>query len=199
MRITTIYEGTSEIMEMTISRDRWQQHLKTRGRYYHDQAEALRALGAKRPMVGAATAALALDALAALLEHCRVARLTRQQHLLFRLGELVARAEGAAALVRRAARAAEGTLDERADRRFAPAALAALSRAASRETALDVATNALRWALGADAQGADAPALAEALGLPAIHAAQSGLLTDMDLVADALYGRTPGSTPSSEP
>jgi alkylation response protein AidB-like acyl-CoA dehydrogenase len=29
VRITTIYEGTSEIMEMTIARDRWQQHLKT--------------------------------------------------------------------------------------------------------------------------------------------------------------------------
>src|ERR1039458_6038818 len=27
VRITTIYEGTSEIMEMTISRDRWQSHL----------------------------------------------------------------------------------------------------------------------------------------------------------------------------
>ena len=34
VRITTIYEGTSEIMEMTIARDRWQQHLKTRGEYY---------------------------------------------------------------------------------------------------------------------------------------------------------------------
>ena len=32
VRITTIYEGTSEIMEMTIARDRWQQHLKTRRR-----------------------------------------------------------------------------------------------------------------------------------------------------------------------
>ncbi len=29
VRITTIYEGTSEIMEMTIARDRWQQHLST--------------------------------------------------------------------------------------------------------------------------------------------------------------------------
>ena len=32
VRITTIYEGTSEIMEMTIARDRWQEHLKSRGR-----------------------------------------------------------------------------------------------------------------------------------------------------------------------
>ena len=35
VRITTIYEGTSEIMEMTIGRDRWQEHLKTRGEHYH--------------------------------------------------------------------------------------------------------------------------------------------------------------------
>jgi alkylation response protein AidB-like acyl-CoA dehydrogenase len=41
VRITTIYEGTSEIMEITISRDRWQQHLKTRGAHYHDQAREL--------------------------------------------------------------------------------------------------------------------------------------------------------------
>ena len=31
VRITTIYEGTSEILEWTIARDRWQHHLKTRG------------------------------------------------------------------------------------------------------------------------------------------------------------------------
>ena len=42
VRITTIYEGTSEIMEMTISRDRWQLHLKTRGQHYHEQARRVR-------------------------------------------------------------------------------------------------------------------------------------------------------------
>ena len=32
VRITRIYEGTSEIMEMTIARGRWQEHLKIRRR-----------------------------------------------------------------------------------------------------------------------------------------------------------------------
>jgi len=189
VRITTIYEGTSEIMEMTISRDRWQQHLKTRGRHYHDQAAELEALHVRRPAVGAATAALALHSLAVLLERCRTARLTRHQHVLFRVGELIARAEGAAALARRAARSAEGTLDERTDTRFPPEALAPMSRVFAREAALDVATNGLRWGLGADPEGADAAGFAAALGLPAVQAAQSGLVADMDLVADALYGR----------
>jgi hypothetical protein len=38
---------------MTIARDRWQQHLKTRGAYYHDQAAALEAVNAAPPEVGA--------------------------------------------------------------------------------------------------------------------------------------------------
>jgi alkylation response protein AidB-like acyl-CoA dehydrogenase len=196
VRITTIYEGTSEIMEMTISRDRWQQHLKSRGQHHKDQAKELETLHGRAPTVGAGAAALALGALATVLERCRVARLTRHQHVLFRLGELVARAEGAAALARRAARAAEGTLDEKADPRFTPLQLAALSRAFAREASLEVATNGLRWALGADPQAGDASAFAEALGLPSIQAAQAGLIADMDLVADALYGRSPGSAPA---
>src|SRR5512143_906711 len=85
VRITTIYEGTSEIMEMTISRDRWQLHLKTKGQYYHDLARQLEALHSKHPNVGAGTAALGLHALAELLETARIHRLTRHQHILFRV------------------------------------------------------------------------------------------------------------------
>ena len=49
VRITTIYEGTSEIMEMTIARDRWQQHLKTRGDHYHAAARELEASTGRTP------------------------------------------------------------------------------------------------------------------------------------------------------
>ena len=43
VRITRIYEGTSEIMEMTIARGRWQEHLKSSGDYYHASARELEA------------------------------------------------------------------------------------------------------------------------------------------------------------
>src|SRR5215472_3879261 len=56
VRITIIYEGTSEIMEMTIARDRWQLHLKTRGQHYHDQAKKFEALHSAHGDVGADTA-----------------------------------------------------------------------------------------------------------------------------------------------
>ncbi len=191
VRITTIYEGTSEIMEMTISRDRWQLHLKTRGQHYHDQARALEALDARHPEVGAGAAALALHALAEVMEKARLGRLTRYQHILLRLGELIAFAECAGSLARRAALMAEGKLEEKASRRFDAAALAALSRVFAREAALKVAEEGLRWVAGAGGVSDAEMALFETgLGLPAVHQAQAGLISDMDYVADVLYGRT---------
>ena len=190
VRITTIYEGTSEIMEMTISRDRWQLHLKTRGQHYHEQARLLEALAAQHPEVGAKTAALGLHALAEVMERARAARLTRHQHILLRLGELIAYAESAGSLCRRAALLAEGRLNEKSNRRFDAIGLAAVSRIFAREAALKTAGEGLRWVAGAaGVADHEIAAFETALGLPAIHRAQAGLLADMDAVADVLYHR----------
>lgn len=192
VRITTIYEGTSEIMEMTIARDRWQQHLKTRGQHYHEKAREMEALEAAQPGCGARFAALALHSLAEGLERFRAQRLTRHQHVLFRAGRMIALAEGAMVLAKRAARAAKGELPEKADRRLDAAALAAVSRANGREAAFEVAHEALRWAVAADGVPAsDLAAFSAAIRLPEISGVQAGLMTDLDLVSDALYGRTP--------
>ena len=188
VRITTIYEGTSEIMEMTISRDRWQSHLKTRGSHYHDAAAELESLHARRPEVGAGTTALAHHALAEVLEACRVGRLTRNQHVLLRLGQLIALAEGAAAFARAAAVALDGATPAKSGMRLAPPAMAAASRVNARDAALTVATEGMRWVIGAGGAAALA-GLPAALRLDAIHAAQDGLLADEDLVADHLYDR----------
>ncbi|MGZ4610273.1 MAG: acyl-CoA dehydrogenase family protein [Actinomycetes bacterium] len=188
VRITTIYEGTSEILEMTIARDRWQAHLKTRGAHFSEVARTVRALHAAHPSVGADVAALGLDCLAAVFETCRTSRLTRSQHVLLRLGELVAEAEGAAALVRRAVAAAEGRLPEKADRRYDAEALAAMSRVFAREAARRVAEEGARWVCGA-ADAVASAALVAALPWEAVHATQSGLVSDMDAVADVIYDR----------
>jgi acyl-CoA dehydrogenase len=190
VRITTIYEGTSEIMEMTISRDRWQLHLKTRGQHYHERARQVEALHAAHPNVGADVAALALHALAEVMEKARAARLTRYQHILLRIGELIAYAEAAATLARRAALMAEGRMNEKANDRFDATALAAISRIFAREAAMKVANDGLRCIAGAGGvTDAEIPAFETSLGLTAIHRAQSGLIGDMDYVADVLYGR----------
>jgi alkylation response protein AidB-like acyl-CoA dehydrogenase len=105
---------------------------------------------------------------------------------------MIAVAEGAMVLAKRAARAAKGELPEKADRRFEPAALAAVSRANAREAALEVAQEGLRWAVGADGvPAADLAAFTAAVRLNEILGSQAGLMADLDLVSDALYGRTP--------
>jgi alkylation response protein AidB-like acyl-CoA dehydrogenase len=190
VRITRIYEGTSEIMEMTISRDRWQLHLKMRGQYYHERAREFEALHVQHPEVGANIAALSMHALAEVMEKARAARLTRFQHILLRLGELIAYAECAGSLSRRAARSAEGRLNEKANTRFDSTALAAMGRIFAREAALKVAEEGLRWVTGAGGvSDAEMAAFEADLGLPAIHRAQTGLISDMDYVADVLYSR----------
>ncbi|MGA9498428.1 MAG: acyl-CoA dehydrogenase family protein [Terriglobales bacterium] len=195
VRITTIYEGTSEIMEMTISRDRWQSHLKTRGQHYHERAREFEALHARHPKVGAEVAALALHALAGVMEKARGARLTRYQHILLRLGELIAYAECAGSLARRAALLADGKLNEKANRRFDATALAAISRIFARDAALKVGEEGLRLVIGAGGvSDTDLAAFETSLGLSAIHRAQSGLIADLDYVADVLYGRAAKST-----
>jgi acyl-CoA dehydrogenase len=190
VRITTIYEGTSEIMEMTISRDRWQLHLKTRGQHYHEQARAMEAVHALHPEVGSDIAALALHALAEIMEKARVARLTRYQHILLRLGEWIAYAECAACLARRAVFTAENRLNEKANRRFDATAMAALSRVFARHAALKVAEEGLGWVVGAGGVGdSEIAAFESSLGLAPIHRAQAGLIADMDYISDVLYDR----------
>jgi alkylation response protein AidB-like acyl-CoA dehydrogenase len=177
-------------MEMTISRDRWQLHLKTRGQHYHEQARQCEAMHARHPDVGANFAALALHALAEVMERARAGRLTRYQHILLRLGELIAYAECAGCLARRAARMAEGKLNEKANLRFDAAGLAAISRIFAREAALKVGEEGLRWVVGAGGvSDSEMAAFETSLGLPAIHRAQAGLIADMDYVGDVLYGR----------
>ena len=188
VRITTIYEGTSEILEMTMARDRWQMHLKTRGQYYHEQARGLEALHLVKSEVGADIAALASHALAEILERARLARLTRHQHILLRFGELIAWVEGAAGLARRAARAAEDRLSDKTDRRFKPAALAVMARVFAREAALKVASEGVKLVVGGG--GIREGGLAElemAAKLPQIRERMRGLLQDQDEIVEIVY------------
>ncbi len=182
VRITTIYEGTSEIMEWTIARDRWQQHLKTRGTYYKDWAARLDQLHNAEPHNGAKVAALALRALAMILERCRLDRLTRNQHVLFRLGQLVAWGETAAIFAERVTSKPTTAIGLEVETRQA------LARIYARDMALKIAAEGLQWSIGA---GQTDPSLADSLNLPGIYQAQAGLIEDMDFAAKKLIEAFP--------
>ncbi|MFH0901970.1 MAG: acyl-CoA dehydrogenase family protein [Pseudomonadota bacterium] len=190
VRITTIYEGTSEILEWTIARDRWRTHLQGRGELYQKMAASLEGLHLEDPEVGADAAALAMRALYQAIERARIGRLTRNQHVLFRLGEMIARAETAGCLCRFAA----GRGGPKYRPRFARSALKAMARVCAREAALYVLSSAIRWIGGcepatgaAGVAGVDGSAeLARALAAPSIYSACRGLVADMDLIARAV-------------
>jgi alkylation response protein AidB-like acyl-CoA dehydrogenase len=174
VRITMIYEGTSEVLQSVIALTRWQDTLRTKGRFHVDMAEELERVDPEG-RAGGPAAALGLRALAATLAEARRARLTRSQHVQFRLAETIAELEAAAALVRKAARAAGRDAD----------ALRARSRVRAREVALEAASAATEIVVGSGAavDAAARAAFEAAARLDAARAAQAGRLADMDLVA----------------
>jgi hypothetical protein len=122
-------------------------------------------------------AALALRALATILERCRLDRLTRNQHVLFRLGELIAHGEAAAIFAERVIeKSTEASALDVPTRQ-------ALSRITARQAALKIAADGLGWTIGA---GQTDPHLADSLNLSAIYAGQAGLIADMDFAAGQL-------------
>jgi alkylation response protein AidB-like acyl-CoA dehydrogenase len=185
-RITTIYEGTSEILQWTIGRDRWQQHLKSRGAFWEDAAKQMDVLASLHADVGAELAASCLRAVGTIMERARAARLTRHQHVLFRLGELVARAETAAVMARWA------TLPEHDPKRGDAESLKAMARIYARECLSQIVQEGVSWVRGSDAvDAASAPALAQSMGADDLWRGYGGLLADMDRVALTTVGLEP--------
>ena len=119
----------------------------------------------------------------------RVGRLTRNQHVLFQLGEIMTRAEIAANFASYAA----GRGAAKYQPFFAPAAVKTMSRICAREMALDVVGLAVRLVRGMDAvDDAGMAAFESALQVSRINAAAKGLMNDMDVVAKAINEQDAG-------
>lgn len=178
VRITTIYEGTSEILEWTIGRDRWSQHLKTRGQIWEQSAAEMDRLHAEHADVGADMVASALRAVRIFLDKAREARLTRHQHVLFRIGEIAARTETAAVMCRWA------TTDDHDPKRIDVETLRAMARIYARESLTNVIQQSMEWLRASDAiDASQSTALASSLGIDALWRCYGGWLADMDRVA----------------
>lgn len=167
-------------MQWTIGRDCWRSHLQSQGAYYGKMAEELIELHRRDPSVGAGAAALAVQSLRELFERARAARLTRHQHVLFRLGELAMQAETAGVY-------AKAVVDG-GDARFSPPVRKAMARIYARDSAANVANEAIKWLRGCNLKD-DLASMERGLKLPQIHEAQAGLLSDLDEVAAELTGR----------
>jgi alkylation response protein AidB-like acyl-CoA dehydrogenase len=171
VRITTIYEGTSEIQQSIIGTHRWRMVVKTRGGFYRDQARSLRELGTGE------AAALAADALAETFLACHAQKLPREQWAMFELARLAAEVETAVALARKAARGSGPR----------QGLLMACARLHGSAAAREVAVTGLRLLLASGRYSAtEIAAFRAAVRFDELLAAAAGELERMDEVAAAL-------------
>lgn len=179
VKITCIYEGTSEILELTTFRQRWQDNINADGRLYDKLAEELDALHAKGPDVGAGAAAVAARALSHVLKACYDQKLTHNQYAHTKLGELMCYAETAAAFCRAAAK---DTLSEAVV--FDQETWRAMSRVHAAHAASWIASEGLAYVAGS--ADLDPVGLVDGIDMKAVARAQKGSIADMDLIAKKL-------------
>mgnify|MGYP001812571702 CR=1 FL=1 len=102
VKITCIYEGTSEIQQNIISTFRWKKTWKTKGGYYQAIADEMTTIDNKKPESGCRYVGLAAGMLNRLIDLAHRHRLTRKQHLMFTLADLMTYVEVGAAMGRKA-------------------------------------------------------------------------------------------------
>jgi alkylation response protein AidB-like acyl-CoA dehydrogenase len=169
VRITTIYEGTSEIQQNIIYLFRFRQVVRSKGGSYRDAARALRELG---PEVAADLVADTADALAQTLLSFHQLKVSKEQNVMFELADRIAEVEHAMAFCRRAAQA--GPELKTACRVFA-------AEAASR-----LACSVLRTLSASSVPDSAAAELRQAAGIDRLLATRAGSFADQDAVVQWL-------------
>jgi alkylation response protein AidB-like acyl-CoA dehydrogenase len=184
VRITVIYEGTSEIQQNIIGLYRWKETVRSKGAFYGDLAAAADRLHQECGVVGADQVASCCRRLNAVIQHCHQNRWTKHQVVLFQIADLAVRTEVAAAMARKAARkVAQGSGDA--------ALFAAMSRIFVRKSLAEVQSGGQLCATGfiaADDEDAIAAArlLAGDLTGGTAMTPVVGLWQDMQIVAASL-------------
>jgi alkylation response protein AidB-like acyl-CoA dehydrogenase len=183
VKITCIYEGTSEIQQNIISTFRWKTTRKTKGSYYDRIAQDMANLEKVMPDAGGKFFALSASALNRVIDLVHENRLTRQQYAMFCLADMMTWVEVGAALARKAQ-----TLSDASDNQVET--IKTMSRIFASETSQLVAQNSLKIAMGTGV--VDENSLAEFLAsISYQHLVMSypNLFRDMDRIADILFER----------
>jgi alkylation response protein AidB-like acyl-CoA dehydrogenase len=172
LKITTIFEGTSEIQRNIISTFRLRTTVRSKGRYYLDMAEALDKLPEES---GARLVSDCMRILNEAIFNARKVKLTKSQYVMFLLADMMACCEVGEALCQKAA--------NYTGRERTPEFMKATARLFAREVAEKVYLNGLRIACGCDK---DMDELQERLNSLDLALAMKANLSDMDLVAREL-------------
>ena len=183
VKITCIYEGTSEIQQNIISTFRWKKTRKTKGEFYGAMGRDMQALEDAGVAAGGRLLSLSANALNQLVNVAHENRLTRSQHIMFQLADLMAHVEIGVRFAQKA-----DTLKKAGD----PAAdkIMAMSRIFAAEVA-QLASAAIPTVLQGtgNLDREKQNELFTSMALDELTRGQQGVITDMDLVADILFER----------
>jgi len=112
VKITCIYEGTSEIQQNIISTFRWKKTRKTKGEYYSSIASEMGTLNRTLKDAGCRFYQLAANALNEIITLAHEHRLTRKQYIMFALADMITHLEIGVSLARKASKLTEARSGE---------------------------------------------------------------------------------------
>ncbi len=179
VKITCIYEGTSEIQQSIISTFRWKKTRKTKGGYYDGIASGLDALAETNNRAGCQAVAACARVLNRVIDFAHENRLTRHQQVMFALADMMAHVEVADQMCQLAVKQADDVH-------------LATARVFAAKCARLVADSARTIGLGSGSIDADTgDQFIAGLELAFLEGSCRGLIEDMDQLADHIFERTP--------
>ena len=177
VKITCIYEGTSEIQQNIISTFRWKKTRKTKGAFYEEMAKGLDGLHGDCDRAGCRTLAACARALNRTIDFAHVNRLTRHQQVMFALADMMTHVEVGESMARLAVNEADETH-------------LATARVFANTCARLVAEKTRLIVMGSDVVAAEtADQFLPSLDLSALEGSYRGLIDDMDRLADQIFER----------
>ena len=183
VRITTIYEGTSEIQQNIVSTFRWKKTRKTKGDFYLSICREMEKLDSSINDAGFRYYGLAAKALNDAVNLVHENRLTRQQYIMFLLADMMAQVEVGAGFAEKCFELVKNG-DPEAEK------AKAMSRIFANETAQLVINNINRILWGSEIF--DENKISEfmrGISYDALVMSHMNIITDMDKVADILFER----------
>ena len=183
VRITCIYEGTSEIQQNIISMFRWKKTRKSKGEFYQSIRDEMMRLDGEADDLGCRIYGLAADALNQAVNLAHDQRLTRQQYIMFALADMMAHVEVGASLARRAFDAVQrgGAAAEK---------IKLISRLFANEAAQMVSQGILKIVMGCGACDLNMTNdFMQKIAYTELTASCQNIITDMDRLADIVFER----------
>lgn len=182
VKITCIYEGTSEIQQSIISTFRWKASRKSKGQFYAKLAEEMEGLQGEVADAGCHYFGLAAKALNRTIDLAHNNRLTRQQAVMFALADMMTHVEVGVAMARKTVQLVRDN-DPLADK------YKAMARVFAGEVTQLVGENALRIAMGGNLDEQAVQLHLSEIAYQEMLAGRAGWVADMDHIADIIFER----------